>query len=58
MILTTNPPFSERPHLIPNARLCKALLDRIAGRAHTIETGADSDRFRRALEKGKSRPTG
>lgn len=29
VILTTNLPFFERPQVIPNARLCKALLDRI-----------------------------
>jgi hypothetical protein len=26
----------------PNARLCKALLDRITDRVHIIETGAES----------------
>jgi hypothetical protein len=29
--------------VIPNARLCKALIDRITDRAHIIETGAESD---------------
>ena len=29
VILTTNLPFSEWTQVIPNARLCKALLDRI-----------------------------
>ena len=42
VILTTNLPFSEWTQVIPNARLCKALLDRITDRAHIIETGADS----------------
>ena len=32
-------------------RLCKALLDRITDRAHTIETGSESYRFRRTLEQ-------
>jgi hypothetical protein len=41
VIMTTNLPFSEWTQVIPNARLCKALLDRITDRAHTIETGAD-----------------
>jgi DNA replication protein DnaC len=58
VILTTNLPFSEWTQVIPNARLCKALLDRITDRAHIIETGADSYRFRRTVEKGRAKPTG
>ena len=49
VILTTNLPFSEWTQVIPNARLCKALIDRITDRAHIIETGAESYRFRRLL---------
>src|SRR5208282_3813103 len=48
-------PFSEWTQVIPNARLCKALIDRITDRAHIIETGAESYRFRRTLEKRKGR---
>ncbi|MHB8153904.1 MAG: IS21-like element helper ATPase IstB [Bacillati bacterium] len=51
LILTTNLPFSEWTSVIPNARLCKALLDRITDRAHIIETGTESYRFRRTLER-------
>jgi DNA replication protein DnaC len=51
VILTTNLPFSEWTQVIPNARLCKALLDRVTDRAHIIETGSDSFRFRRTLDK-------
>jgi DNA replication protein DnaC len=51
VLLTTNLPFSEWTQVIPNARLCKALLDRITDRAHIIETGAESFRFRRTLEQ-------
>jgi DNA replication protein DnaC len=58
VILTTNLPFSEWTQVIPNARLCKALLDRITDRAHIIETGADSFRFRRTVEKGRTKTTG
>ncbi len=58
VILTTNLPFSEWTQVIPNARLCKALLDRITDRAHIIETGADSFRFRRSVEKGRPKTTG
>jgi DNA replication protein DnaC len=49
VILTTNLPFSEWTQVIPNARLCKALLDRITDRAHIVETGTESYRFRRTL---------
>jgi DNA replication protein DnaC len=57
VIITTNLPFSEWTQVIPNARLCKALLDRITDRAHIIETGTDSYRFRRTMEKGRSKQT-
>ncbi len=53
VIVTTNLPFSEWTQVIPNARLCKALLDRITDRAHIIETGTESYRFRRTLERHK-----
>lgn len=55
MLLTTNLPFSEWTQVIPNARLCKALLDRITDRAHIIETGAESFRFRRTLAQRDQR---
>jgi DNA replication protein DnaC len=50
-IITTNLPFSEWTTVFPNPRLCKALLDRITDRAHIIETGTESFRFRRSLER-------
>jgi DNA replication protein DnaC len=53
VLLTTNLPFSEWTQVIPNARLCKALLDRITDRAHIIEPGSDSFRFRRTLQQRK-----
>jgi DNA replication protein DnaC len=57
VILTTNLPFSEWTGVIPNARLCKALLDRITDRAHIIETGTESYRFRRTLaRRGRHAP--
>ena len=55
VILTTNLPFSEWTSVIPNARLCKALLDRITDRAHIIGTGTESYRFRRTLERREDR---
>jgi DNA replication protein DnaC len=53
VIVTTNLPFSEWTQVIPNARLCKALLDRITDRAHILETGTESYRFRRTIDKRK-----
>jgi DNA replication protein DnaC len=53
VILTTNLPFSEWTQVIPNARLCKALIDRITDRAHIVETGTESFRFRRSLQRRK-----
>jgi DNA replication protein DnaC len=55
LILTTNLPFSEWTQVVPHARLCKALLDRITDGAHIIETGTDSYRFRRTLEKRQNK---
>jgi DNA replication protein DnaC len=55
VLLTTNLPFSEWTQVIPNARLCKALLDRITDRAHIIETGTESYRFRRTLQQRQSK---
>src|SRR5450432_1486359 len=55
IIVTTNLPFSEWTSVFPNPRLCKALLDRITDRAHMIETGTESFRFRRTLERSKKR---
>jgi DNA replication protein DnaC len=53
LIVTTNLPFSEWTSVFPNPRLCKALLDRITDRAHIIETGTESFRFRRTMERRK-----
>jgi hypothetical protein len=43
--------------VIPNARLCKELIDRITDRATIIETSTESYQFRRTLEKRKGRGT-
>jgi hypothetical protein len=51
LIVTTNLPFSEWPQVFTNARLCKAVLDRLTDQAHIIETGSESYRFRRTLRK-------
>jgi len=55
IVVTTNLPFSEWTTVFPNPRLCKALLDRITDRAHIIETGTESFRFRRTVERRKKR---
>ena len=51
VIVTTNLPFSEWTTKFPNARLCKAMLDRLTDQANIIETGEESYRFRRTLAK-------
>jgi DNA replication protein DnaC len=53
LVITTNLPFSEWTQVFPNARLCKALLDRITDRATIIETGSDSYRFKRTIASKK-----
>jgi len=55
VIVTTNLPFSEWTSVFPNPRLCKAMLDRITDRAHIIDNGPDSYRFKRTLEKRSKR---
>jgi DNA replication protein DnaC len=56
VLITTNLPFSEWTRVFTNARLCKALLDRLTDRAHIIETGSESFRFRRTLERCNNGP--
>lgn len=56
VLLTTNLPFSEWTKVIPNTRLCKALIDRITDQAHIIETGQDSYRFKRTAQKRQQKP--
>src|SRR3954453_3956778 len=54
VIVTTNLPFSEWSQVIPNPRLCKALIDRLTDQAHIITTGTDSYRFRRTSAQRKA----
>ena len=59
VIVTTNLPFSEWPQVFPSARLCKAMLDRLTDRAHILETGTESFRFRRTIasrQKSANKP--
>jgi DNA replication protein DnaC len=53
VIITTNLGFSEWTQVFANTRLCKAMVDRVTDRAHIIETGKESYRFRRTLENRK-----
>src|SRR6201988_4231373 len=55
VIVTTNLPFSEWTTMFPNARLCKAMLDRLTAQEHIIETGTESYPFRRSLEKKRAK---
>lgn len=57
VIVTTNLPFSEWSQVIPNPRLCKALIDRLTDQAHIITTGAESYRFRRTTAQRKANKT-
>jgi IstB-like ATP binding protein len=54
VIVTTNLPFSEWSQVIPNPRLCKALIDRLTDQAPIITTGTDSYRFRRTSAQRKA----
>ena len=50
-IVTTNLPFSGWTQVIPNPRLCRALIDRLTDRAHIIETGKESYRLSRTAAR-------
>jgi len=54
-IVTTNLPFSEWTSVFPDARLCRAVIDRLTYNAHIIETGEDSIRLKTTLERNKKR---
>jgi DNA replication protein DnaC len=53
IVITTNLPFSEWTTVVPNARLCRAMLDRLTDRAHIIDTGTESARLRDSLSRRK-----
>ena len=56
LIVTTNLPFGEWTKVFPDARLAKAVVDRLTHRAHIIDTGTESWRFRHGLNR-KTKPT-
>jgi DNA replication protein DnaC len=55
LIVTTNLPFGEWTKVFPDPRLAKAVVDRVTHRAHIIDTGTESWRFRHGL--GRRSPT-
>lgn len=57
LIVTSNLPFGEWGKVFNDPRLAKAVVDRITHRAHIIETGTESWRFRHRLATGpRTRP--
>ena len=55
LIITSNLPFGEWTKVFPDARLAKAVVDRVTHRAHIIETGSESWRFKHGLARSKRR---
>jgi DNA replication protein DnaC len=55
LIVTTNLPFGEWTKVFPDPRLAKAVVDRLTHRAHIIETGTESWRFRHGLKRRQKR---
>ena len=53
ILVTTNLPFGEWTRIFTDARLCKAVVDRLTFGAHIIETGTDSWRLRRSLDRAR-----
>jgi DNA replication protein DnaC len=51
LIVTTNLPFGDWTKVFPDPRLAKAVVDRITHKAHIIDTGEESWRFRHGLER-------
>jgi DNA replication protein DnaC len=54
LIVTTNLPFGEWTKVFPDARMAKAVVDRLTHRAHIIDTGTESWRFRHGLNRSKA----
>ena len=54
LIVTTNLPFGEWTKVFPDPRLAKAVVDRLTHRAHIIDTGTESWRFRHGLKRKKA----
>ena len=55
IVVTTNLPFGEWTKVFADPRLAKAVVDRLTHRAHIIETGTESWRFKHGLARSKRR---
>jgi DNA replication protein DnaC len=55
MVCTTNLPFGEWTKVFPDPRLAKAVVDRITHKAHIIDTGTESWRFRHGLDRKRGK---
>jgi len=51
LIVTTNLPLGEWTKVFADPRLAKAVVDRLTHRAHIIDTGSESWRFRHGLKR-------
>ena len=58
LIVTTNLTFGEWTKVFQDARLAKAVVDRLTHRAHIIDTGTESWRFRHGLEQRTAKKGG
>jgi DNA replication protein DnaC len=58
LMVTTNLPFGEWTKVFADTRLAKAVVDRLTHKAHIIETGEESWRFRHGLEKRGTKKKG
>jgi len=58
LIVTTNLTFGEWTKVFPDPRMAKAVVDRITHRAHIIDTGTESWRFRHGLERRTNKKGG
>jgi hypothetical protein len=54
IVLTTNLPFGEWTKVFPEPRLCKAVVDRLTFNAHIVDTGTESWRLRKTVERRKA----
>jgi DNA replication protein DnaC len=55
LIVTTNLPFGEWTKVFADPRLAKAVVDRITHKAHIIDTGTQSWRFRHGLDRQRGK---
>ena len=53
ILVTTNLPFGEWTSVFPDARLCRAVVDRLTFRAEIIDTGTESERLRQSLKAAR-----